>query len=159
VLVARQTGALTRGRRCKPVCGLSKGPLSCYCLWFECIVGRGGRVLQCRPIAPGGKPCPKSLMGSCAVEDAARPVGPRAGRGGEEAGLHVHAELRWGRGVAWGRPRAPARTPTSLTRSSCHGGESTCIGKSVRDNNNGNSTCVARARVCSSGQHYYCTCI
>jgi hypothetical protein len=83
VLVARQTGALTRGRRCKPVCGLSKGPLSCYCLWFECIVGQGGRVLRCGPIAPGGKPCPKSLMGSCAGgrAESGRPASGRRRRG------------------------------------------------------------------------------
>jgi hypothetical protein len=127
VLVARQTCALTRGRRCKPVRGLSKGPLSCECVWRECIGGQGGGVRQCRPIAPGGKPCPKSLMGSCAGGDAPSPVGPRAGRGGEEAGLHVQAELRWGWGVAWGRPRAQARAPPSPARSPCPGAESTCI--------------------------------
>jgi hypothetical protein len=66
VSVAPQTCALMRGRRCKPVRGLCEGPLSCYCLWFECVVGQGGRVLRCGPIALGGNPCPKSLMGSCA---------------------------------------------------------------------------------------------
>jgi hypothetical protein len=53
----RQTGALTRGRRCKLVCGLSEGPLSCYCLRFECVVGQGGRVL--RTHSPEGQTLPK----------------------------------------------------------------------------------------------------
>jgi hypothetical protein len=80
---------------------------------------------------------------------APSPVGPRAGGGREEAGLHVQAELRWGSGVAWRRPRALARASTSPARSSCPGPESTCMGKSVRNNVDVKSTRVARARACS----------
>ena len=63
VLVARQTGALTRGRRCKSVCGLSEGPPSCYCLWFECVVPpcvESSFPLFVRsPGAPGGPTTPR----------------------------------------------------------------------------------------------------
>ena len=113
---ARQTCALTHGRRCKPVRGRFEGPPSCYCLRFECVVGRGGRVL--RTHSPRGQTLPKITDGPArGGRCAPSPVGPRAGGGGGEVGLHVHAELRWGWGVAWRRPRAPARAPTSLAKS------------------------------------------
>ena len=129
---ARQTCALTHGRRCKPVRGLFEGPSSCYCLRFECVVGQGGCVLWTH--SPEGETLPKITDGPARGGGggaAPSPVGPRAGGGREEAGLHVQAELRWGWGVAWGRPRAPARAPTSPARSSCPGAGSTCMGKSV----------------------------
>jgi hypothetical protein len=90
----------------------------------------------CGPIAPGGKRCAKSLMGSCVGGDAPSPVGPRAGGRGEEVGVHVQAELRWGWGVAWRRPRAPARARTSSAWSSCPGAKSTCMVKSTCNNIN-----------------------
>ena len=85
----------------------------------------------CRRIGgPGAKPCPKSLLGSCVgrgAPGAPSPVGPQVGGECEEAGHHVQAELRWGWGVAWRRPRAPARARTSPARSSCLGAERTCM--------------------------------
>ena len=86
VLVARccararawQTCALTRGRRCKPVRGLSEGPPSCYCLWFECVVGQGGRVL--RTHSPGGQTLPKSLLARAWGDGRAESGRPASGR-------------------------------------------------------------------------------
>ena len=79
---ARQTDALTRGGWCKPVVGLSEGPPSCYCLWFECVVGQGGGVLRCGPNAPGGKPCPKSRGGGGGRAESGRPANGWRMRGG-----------------------------------------------------------------------------
>ena len=93
-------------------CGLSA-------LWARA----GVHVL--RTHSPGGKTLPKITIGLVRGEGRApSPVGPQVGGGCEEAGLHVQAELRWGWGVAWGRPRAPARAPASPARSPCPGAES-----------------------------------
>jgi hypothetical protein len=42
------------------------------------------------------------------------------GGGREEADLHVQAELRWGWGVAWRRPRAPSQAPSSYLQQEAH---------------------------------------
>ena len=147
---ARQTGALTRGRRCKPVCGLSEGPPSCYCLWFKCVVGQGGRVL--RTHSPVGQTQLKSLLSSCVggwarrvrsarkrAADARRLVsmsrpsfgGAGALRGGDHEHQHGHHHLEQEARVQ--APRAPAWLKVYVTIV----------------NTNIKSTRVARARTCS----------
>jgi hypothetical protein len=96
----------------KPVRGLSEGPPSCYCLWFEYVVGQGARVL--RTHSRGGQTLPKPLLAHARGEvGAPSPVGPQVGDGCEEVGLHIQAELLWGGGAARRPSRAPAWPRTS----------------------------------------------
>jgi hypothetical protein len=121
----------TCANRCKPVqtsanlfVAFLKALLLAVACGLSALWARAG-VHVLRTHSPGGKTLPKITIGLVRGEGGApSPVGPQVGGGCEEAGLHVQAELRWGWGVAWGRPRAPARAPASPARSPCPGAES-----------------------------------
>ena len=96
------------------LCG---GPLSDYCLWFECVEGQGGRVLW---LSPDGETLPKITDGPVRGEgghaESGRPASRRWTRRGWSP-CPDRASVGLGRCV--GTTTSTSMVITSSTRSSC----------------------------------------